>query len=142
MGLALCRPHGHAPVIQLDSNEFARLVRLFEFLDKTQMRVLSPVVSRLLSRHRRDHVYRYGRAQARGGFIGWVSLRHLRPYILKEQFIQDSVLTTLIRHLVDIVMSTEPRSHIFNECYLPQLYRSSVESGSTKGTEVFTEKVW
>ncbi|KAG0424812.1 hypothetical protein HPB47_027979, partial [Ixodes persulcatus] len=68
MGLALCRPHRHAPVLQLDSNEFARLVRLFEFLDKTQVRVLSPVVSRLLSRHRRVHVYRYARAQARGGF--------------------------------------------------------------------------
>lgn len=38
MGLSVCRPHRHAHVLELDSNEFGRLVRLFEYLDRRQVR--------------------------------------------------------------------------------------------------------
>ncbi|XP_065283348.1 glycerol-3-phosphate dehydrogenase, mitochondrial-like isoform X2 [Dermacentor albipictus] len=41
MGLAVCRPHRHAPVLRLDSNEFGRLVRLFQYLDRRQVEALS-----------------------------------------------------------------------------------------------------
>ncbi|XP_075748360.1 glycerol-3-phosphate dehydrogenase, mitochondrial isoform X2 [Rhipicephalus microplus] len=41
MGLDLCRPHRHAPELRLDPNEFARLVRLFQYLDQAQVEALS-----------------------------------------------------------------------------------------------------
>ncbi|KAL1418693.1 hypothetical protein MTO96_025727 [Rhipicephalus appendiculatus] len=109
MGLDLCRPHRHAPELRLDSNEFARLVRLFQYLDQTQN--------------------------------GTVSLRRLRPHILKEQFRHESWLRVMTRRIVDIAIAADSEAYLHNDYYVPPLYRPSVESGSTKGTEAFTEKV-
>lgn len=72
---------------------------------------------------------------------GWVSLRKLRPHILSETFNPESYITTAMRRLVQIILAAEPEEYIHNEHYVPPPYRPSVESGSTKGTEAFTEKV-
>uniref|UniRef100_A0A224YEP0 glycerol-3-phosphate dehydrogenase n=1 Tax=Rhipicephalus zambeziensis TaxID=60191 RepID=A0A224YEP0_9ACAR len=109
MGLDLCRPHRHAPELRLDPNEFARLVRLFQYLDQPQN--------------------------------GTVSLRRLRPHILKEQFRHESWLRVMTRRIVDIAIAADSEAYLHNDYYVPPLYRPSVESGSTKGTEAFTEKV-
>lgn len=109
MGLAVCRPHRHAPVLKLNSNEFGRLVRLFQYLDTNQ--------------------------------TGWVSLRRLRKHILSEEFRPESCMRIMMRRLVDIAIAADSEAYLHNEHYVPQLYRASVDSGSTKGTEAFTEKV-
>ncbi|XP_077525000.1 putative glycerol-3-phosphate dehydrogenase, mitochondrial isoform X2 [Amblyomma americanum] len=109
MGLSVCRPHRHAPVLRLSSSEFGRLVRLFQYLDHGQ--------------------------------TGWVSLRRLRPYILSEKFRPESWLRVMMRRLVDIAIADDSEAYLHNEHYVPPLYKASVDSGSTKGTEVFTEKV-
>ncbi|XP_075748361.1 putative glycerol-3-phosphate dehydrogenase, mitochondrial isoform X3 [Rhipicephalus microplus] len=109
MGLDLCRPHRHAPELRLDPNEFARLVRLFQYLDQAQN--------------------------------GAVSLRRLRPHILKEQFRHESWLRVMSRRIVDIAIAPDSEAYLHNDYYVPPLYRPSVDSGSTRGTEAFTEKV-
>ncbi|KAH6929896.1 hypothetical protein HPB50_006617 [Hyalomma asiaticum] len=109
MGLALCRPHRHAPELRLDPNEFGRLVRLFQYLDQRQS--------------------------------GVVALRRLRPHILSEQFRPEPWLRVMMRRIVDIAIAVDSEAYLHNDYYVPPLYRSSVDSGSTKGTEAFTEKV-
>lgn len=72
---------------------------------------------------------------------GTVSLRRLRPHILKETFRHESWLRVVTRRIVDIAIAADSEAYLHNDYYVPPLYRASVDSGSTKGTEAFTEKV-
>ncbi|XP_075748362.1 glycerol-3-phosphate dehydrogenase, mitochondrial isoform X4 [Rhipicephalus microplus] len=72
---------------------------------------------------------------------GAVSLRRLRPHILKEQFRHESWLRVMSRRIVDIAIAPDSEAYLHNDYYVPPLYRPSVDSGSTRGTEAFTEKV-
>lgn len=76
------------------------------------------------------------------GRSGFVSLQTLRPYILQERFHPDSVLAMVSRQLLGITIADDPATHIRSNYYIPELYRPSVQGGSTKGIEIYGERVW